>query len=74
MLLVGVLVANSLGSMVSGFLVALRVPTSWCCEGCNVMRGEEGCGKLPDSLSAVKGWEGEKGAEEKSIFFPLIKE
>lgn len=66
MLLVVVQVASSLGSMVSGFLVALRVPTSWCCVGCNVRKGEEGCGKLPGSLSVEKGWEGERGAEEKS--------
>lgn len=64
MLLEVVLVAGSSGSMVSGFWVALRVPTSWCCVGCSGRRGEGGCGRLPGSLSVSKGWEGVRGAGE----------
>lgn len=66
MLLVVVPVAGSSGSMVSGFLVALRVPTSWCCVGCSGRRGEGGCGKLPGSPSVSKGWAGETAAGGKN--------
>lgn len=66
MLLKVVLVADSSGSMVSGFLVAPRVPTSWCCGGCSGTKGEGGCGRLPGSPSVSKGWVGERGAERRN--------
>ncbi len=63
-------VGDSWDSRASGFWGVQGAPTSYRCEGFQVKRGEEECGRLEirshlDSLSVWTGWEGETAAERE---------